>query len=254
MKLEGWWKKAFEKGVYPLGTLVRSSAWQKKTRTQISFILRTLRLPKGSKILDVGCGTGRHAIALSQRGYRVIGVDLSPIYLAEARQITRVLKLKAHFVRRDMRRIDFRRQFHAALSLFTSFGYFPKASDDLRVLRGIHRALLPGGLLLLDTLNGYQLHRRWVGKRWDELEDGSLALDEVFLLKKENAIKTRWIFIKNGAREEIVSFIRLYTRPGMTHLLRKAGFRAVRFWGTLEGSSYVPAQSHRLVVLARKPG
>src|SRR5206468_2227743 len=100
-------------------------------------------LGNGGRILDVACGAGRHTIDLAKRGYRVTGFDLSSPLLAEARKAARTAGVKPTFVQGDMRRLPYRNAFEAAISMFTSFGYFDRPEEDRQVLRGIARALRP---------------------------------------------------------------------------------------------------------------
>lgn len=253
MRMGPWWKNAFEKGVYPLALVADEPQRRRRTPREVSFLRRALRLPRGARLLDLGCGIGRYAIPLSRQGYAVTGADISRMYLAEARRRAREARTSLRLVRRDMRRLGFQSEFEGVLNLFTSFGYFPDSREDLGVLRGIYRALVPGGRLLLDTINGARVMRQFVPNRWSEMWDGSLVLEGSRLFKRQRAVQTRWIFISNGTRKEMVSFVRLYNRSRMAAALRRVGLRVLRFWGGLDGSRYVPNRSMRLVVLAQRP-
>lgn len=120
----------------------------RQTRLEVEFVLRSVRPPEDARILDLPCGYGRHAALLARRGFRVVGVDLSPAMLAEARRrFTEGPRLR--FRRGDMRRIAFREEFDAVINLYTSFGYFTPA-QNVTALRRMARALRPGGRLLVD--------------------------------------------------------------------------------------------------------
>ena len=114
-----------------------------QTRREVDFLLRALRPAPGARILDVPCGYGRHAAALAGRGFQVVGVDLSRAMIAEARRRF-AGRPRLTFVRGDMRRITFDREFDAVVNLYTSFGYFTPAQNQA-VLRRLARALRPGG-------------------------------------------------------------------------------------------------------------
>lgn len=107
------------------------------------------------RILDLGCGTGNHALPLARRGYEVVGVDRSEDMLAQARRKAdpesdgRVV-----FYQEDLRRIDFHQQFNAALMMFAVLGYQLENADVLSALRAARQHLRPGGLLLLDVWYG----------------------------------------------------------------------------------------------------
>jgi SAM-dependent methyltransferase len=185
MKKSGkWWIKAFQKGFWPLSQLMNSHDWKDKASKEILFIVKQLKLLRGASFLDLGCGIGRHSIALAQHGYRVVGIDISDIYLDEATARARKIKPKPKFLRTDIRKIGFKNEFNAAICLFTSFGYFPRKSDDILSIRRIHRALKPGGALVIDLFNGTVV-KNSLGKlaqkgesfhNWRELSDGSLLL------------------------------------------------------------------------------
>ena len=107
-----------------------------------------------STILDLGCGTGSHAFALSSRGYDVVGIDSSESMLAVAQQRLRNEKGNVRFQQGDIRTIDPGQQFDAALIMFAVLGYQVENNDVLSALQTARRNLKPGGLLLFDIWYG----------------------------------------------------------------------------------------------------
>ena len=259
-ELDGWWNKAFERGIYPLPALLRDPQWAKKARRQVSFARRALKIPRGAKILDVGCGVGRHAVLLATHGHQVTGVDISALYLREARREAARGGAEVAFLRKDMRKLDFRSELDAVINLFTSFGYFPNPRDDLRVLKNIARALKPGGALLLDIINGTKIRHildlsRKNGlptNRWSQMQDGTYVLEEPVWLRRHGGVRTNWSFLGKGNRKEMVSFVRMYSRESLSNLFRKAGLRVESVYGGMDGSRYVALKSLRLVILGTK--
>lgn len=116
----------------------------------ITNILDYLNLPKGSKVLDIACGKGRHAKAISERGYQVIGTDLSPNSIDEANKMRN--DQLAFFVQ-DMRETFRENEFDAAFNFFTSFGYFDTEEDNHKAANAFVQNLKPGGVLLIDFVN-----------------------------------------------------------------------------------------------------
>ena len=115
------------------------------------------------KVLDLGCGTGNHAISLAQQGYQVVGVDLSDSMLAHARKKAADLPESSGvtFHQGDVRTIDLEQRFDAALMMFAVLGYQQDNADVLSALRTARRHLRPGGLFIFDVWYGPAvLHQR----------------------------------------------------------------------------------------------
>lgn len=110
-------------------------------------------------ILDLGCGTGNHAIPLARRGYHITGIDRSVEMLNHAQQKVEA-NLKSgpfhlpNFVQGDVRSVDLGQQFDAVLMMFAVLGYQLTNEDVLAALRTIHRHLKPDGLFVCDIWYG----------------------------------------------------------------------------------------------------
>ncbi len=241
-----WHRSFFVNSFYnPAGELAVARA-----RAEAAFVLKKLRLKKGAALLDLCCGPGRHAVEFARRGMTVTGLDFSAEYLREAETRAKNKKVQLRLVRGDMRRIPFRGEFDAVVNLFTSFGYFPRFSDDIRTLKGVARALKPGGFFLIDIVNGDGVRKDFIARNWHEtrrsgwlLEERSLTADGCF---------NEWTRIKPGGRViRRKFFTRLYDRPRLSSALRRAGLEPLRFWGGFDGSRLRPL-SLRLICLARR--
>ncbi|RAU90976.1 bifunctional 2-polyprenyl-6-hydroxyphenol methylase/3-demethylubiquinol 3-O-methyltransferase UbiG, partial [Paenibacillus sp. YN15] len=97
-------------------------------QVEVKRMANWLRLPAGSRILDLCCGMGRHSVALADEGYRVTGLDLSKVLLAEARKLDNSGRIT--WVEGDMRRLPLDGPFDAVVNLFTSFGYFEEEQEN----------------------------------------------------------------------------------------------------------------------------
>lgn len=247
-----WTKQFFRRDIFTPGSPEAVAAASDETK----FVWKTLGLKRGMRVLDIPCGTGRHAVRLGRRGASVLGVDLTSAYLDEARQAAKRLP-NVRFVRGDMRRIHLRSEFDAAINLWTSFGYFDKASDDLKMLRGIARALKPGGLFLIDMADITLIRRRERSNSWSRRADGAYVLEEaVFVDGRDPRVINEWTILRPGKAARRSRFVvRAYDKARMFAVLKKAGLTPVRTWSGL-GDSYGssgPAGA-RLVVLSRKAG
>jgi len=105
-------------------------------------------------VLDLGCGTGGHALELASRGYRVVGIDRAAPMVACARRKAAERGLRIEFAVGDMRDLKLTRRFDAALLMFAALGYQTAVDDILTTLRGVRSHLRNGGLLIFDVWYG----------------------------------------------------------------------------------------------------
>jgi SAM-dependent methyltransferase len=144
-----------------LGSAYLRYSFTKGTEQEVAFLVQELGLEPGMRVLDVGCGPGRHAIALGRLGIAVHGVDISERFIELAR---RDAPEGVTFERLDARRLPFEGEFDAAISLCQgAFGLAGGGPDrppappdpDAAVLDGIAQALRPGGRLALSAFSAY---------------------------------------------------------------------------------------------------
>ncbi len=220
---------------------------------EVAALWRTLKLRPGSRLLDLACGTGRHSTLLARRGANVVGVDKTAAYISEARLKSKTLP-NCRFLVGDMRRLSFKNEFDAAINLWTSFGYFDGYSDDVKVLKGVARALKPGGLFLIDLIDFAWLKKHGQPRRWDRREDGSYLLQDVECVEgNDPKTLSAWTILRPGKPEVRARFtVRGYDRARLYAALRGAGLKPVKSWNGLGAMARIRATG-RLVVLARKP-
>src|SRR4030043_1516172 len=119
-----------------------AESFTKGTLGECDFIEKELNYNKKLKILDVGCGTGRHSIELTKRGYDITGIDLSDSQLKRAKEKASEQNLKISFIKMDARNISFKEKFDAAIMLCE--GSFPLMETDemnFQILQGIENIL-----------------------------------------------------------------------------------------------------------------
>lgn len=143
----------FEELADHLGGAYLRYSFTKGTVREVDHLVSALALQPGDRILDVGCGPGRHSLELARRGMRVVGIDISQRFVDLA---TSAAVPGAEFVRMDARRLDFVEQFDAAISLCQgAFGLLRADGEDEAVLAGMTRALRPGGRVALSAFSSY---------------------------------------------------------------------------------------------------
>lgn len=119
----------------------------------LDILLMRLQPRPDSRMMDLGCGTGRHAKYLAAKGYQVIGADLSSTSIQRAQQFE---THRLRFYQHDMRLPFGCNAFDFVFNFFTSFGYFNNEEENNQVIRNIYNSLKPGGIAVIDYLNvGY---------------------------------------------------------------------------------------------------
>jgi SAM-dependent methyltransferase len=144
----------------------------------VERLLAKWRAAGPKNILDLGCGTGNHALPLAERGHRVTGVDRSPGMLAQARAKAAALSL-AHppdFLEGDVRRLDLDQRFDVALMMFMVLGYQYENADLVAALTGLRKHLAPAGLFVFDVWNGLAVLAQRPGERTVETSVGDTRI------------------------------------------------------------------------------
>jgi SAM-dependent methyltransferase len=149
----------------------RVQAFTTGTEQEATFLVESLGLSGGDRVLDAGCGPGRHALALARRGVEVVGVDLSPdfIELARAAAVTQGLAEEVRFEVADVRALSYDGEFDAVICLCQGgFGLLGGGDGEVRALARLAAALRSGGRLAVSAFNAYfALRHLEAGDRFD---------------------------------------------------------------------------------------
>ena len=247
-KIRPWWEDLFN------DDFIRTMA--KITDADIAreanFIEESLGCEAGATILDLACGTGRHAVELASRGYQVVGFDLSLAMLARASDEAQDRKQKINFVQGDMREMTFEETFDGVFSWNTSFGYFDE-EKNAAVIAKVHRALKKGGQFLLDVVNRDNLVRQAPSLAWFE-GDGCICMDEMqvdFITSRMKVKRT--LMMDDGRTKEIEYSIRVYSLHELGKMLHDNGFRVAEVSGrTGTPGVFFGCESPRTLILAEK--
>ena len=152
----------FEPIAAHLGSAYLRYSFTKGTRQEVDFLFDALQLRPGQRVLDVGCGPGRHAHELARRGLIVHGIDISERFIELAAADA---PDGATFQRLDARDLGFDGEFDAVICLCQgAFGLMTANGDDERVLAAMARALRPGGQLALSAFNAYYAVKYFEGR------------------------------------------------------------------------------------------
>lgn len=243
-----WWEEMFDDDY--LRSIKQPTAAQIKA--EVDFIDEHLGLREDALILDLACGDGRHTIGLTQRGYRVIGFDLSLAMMARAQEEAELAGQKINFLHGDMRDLNFENKFDGIFLWGMSFGYFDE-EKNLAVLQRIYRALRPGGVLLLDICNRDFIAPRQPNMVWFE-GDGTICMDETNLDSITSRLKVkRTLMLEDGRTRELDYSIRLYSLHELGKLLRDVGFKVLEVSGQIATPGvFFGSESPRCIVLVER--
>lgn len=219
---------------------------------EVQQMIRWLGLPPGARVLDLCCGMGRHAMALTEAGYIVTGVDLSKVLLREARLGDPEGKVDWH--QADMRELPLTDPFDAVVNLFTSFGYFKHDAEQIRVLREVRRLLKPGAKFMIDYLNPNYTSAHLVPYS-ERVDDGRKIIEQ---RRIEDGYVIKHITITdheipgqeqgNGSRKYIER-IKLYSLEEFKRMLDEAGLVLEKVHGDYDEEHYDPQNSRRMILI-----
>lgn len=202
-------------------------------------------LKKGSTILDLACGRGRHSKYLFRKGFDVTGVDISEQSIAYAKEYERS---RLHFEVHDMR-TPYPHSFDAVFNLFTSFGYFDDEKDNLRVIKTIKNSLEEHGTGVIDFMNAPLSIKKLVAEEEKNMNGLnfhiSRYLDNDFIVKEIH-------FEDQGKNHRFIERVRAITLDDFRHYFEKAGVRLKNIFGDYNLNEFDEKSSERLILLIGK--
>lgn len=206
---------------------------------ECDFIEAEIGRDKTKKILDIGCGTGRHAIKLTKRGYNVTGVDLSASQLKRAMEKAREAGVTIDFQQHDARNLPFQGQFDLAIMLCEG-GFSLMETDEMNfaILKSAARALTGKGKLIFTTLNGLFPLFHSVSDFYKSVQkEGQSQCKECsFDLMTFRDHNTAVFEDDSGVKKELKCNERYYVPSEITWLLKSLGFKKIDIFGAKLGA------------------
>ena len=226
---------------------------------QVEAILRCGNVAPPARILDAPCGIGRHDVHLARFGYRVTGVDFSPVFLERARALAATVGSEPEFVPGDIRTLGDvlegrRNTFAAILNLWTSIGYWGDEVDR-DVFRQFHALAAPHALLVIDTINRDFVVRTFRPQGWESYGD-LVHIEEREFDFETSWIRGPWRFYqrRNGDLFHVSTISvdhRAYAPHELKRLVESVGWRTVGLFGSLAMEALAPDRP-RIVLVERK--
>lgn len=211
-------------------------------------------------ILDLGCGTGRHACLLASRGYEVVGVDRSEDMLRAARERARANSVAATFMCGDLREVSVGSSFDAVLMMFAVLGYQITDEDLMKALTNARRHLPAGGLLVFDVWYEPAVRAQAPEERWRfySTNDGGVVRRSHGVLRTDAPVCAvdieLWSVEAGRATADYVREcheMRFFTDSELEKRLQDAGFHVVDLSGFPEANRRPDTSTWSVLVTAR---
>ncbi len=200
-----WYKELFEE----MGIEYEQYPFTKNTENEVQWMMKEYLSNPEMKILDVGCGTGRHSICLATKGYKnITAIDLSPSLIKAAKEVSKRKNVQVDFRICDARELPFENEFDAALCLCEgAFGLLEDDTENYKILKAVHKSLKTQGIFILTALN--------------------LFRDEKFDLMTCRVESEEEITQKDGKKKTIICSDRSYSFPELKWVLEQHGFEVI---------------------------
>lgn len=215
----------------------------------IDLILRNVSLSKNSKILDMACGAGRHAVILARKGFDVTGVDLSEKLISIAKKISIKENLNINFILSDIRSFNSDVKFDLVLNLFTSFGYFVSDEENFSVLKKAYDLLNEKGFFILDFFNSEFLVKNLVEYSRDKINSSEIIQERKIL---SNRVVKKITILNSDKSNHYEESVRSYNHSELSDLLTKIGFDIYKTFGDFDGSEFNNSTSPRVIFVCQK--
>jgi len=248
-----WYESLFENFAHTYD----KESFTQGTAGECNFIEKEIGYNKKALILDIGCGTGRHAIELARRGYRVTGIDLSESQLKRAREKAAEKKVTVDFRRHDARELPFTDEFDLVIMICE--GAFPLMETDemnYSILQQAAKALKKKGKFIFTTLNGLFPLFHSVKDFINKDDSSGTSKENSFDLMTFRDHSTYESVDDDGNKRILHCNERYYTPSEITWLLKSLGFSTVAIHGSVLGAfsrnDRLTVNDYEMLVIAEK--
>ena len=219
---------------------------EKEAQVFIDNLVHHLQIKKGSKLIDIACGKGRHATYFNSLEFDVVGVDLSPNSIASAKKNeNNTLQFAVH----DMREVYRKNYFDVVTNLFTSFGYFEKDEDEQKAINAMVSNLKVGGVLIIDFMNVKKVISNLVASEQKTIDD--ITFDIRRKMENKHIIKDIHI-IEGTIQEHFQEKVKALTLADFSNFISSANLRIIDIFGNYKLEDFNASNSDRLIIIAKK--
>ncbi len=255
MNNKQWYEKLFEN----YSQKYDNECFTQGTIGECDFIEQEINYNKGLKIIDIGCGTGRHSIELSKRGYDVTGIDLSENMLKRAKEKAKKNNLAIDFQQQDARNLTFSKEFDVAIMLCE--GGFPLMETDemnYEILKSVTKSLKEKCKFIFTTLNGlFPLYHSVEEFHASTTKEGNATYrNNTFDLMTFRDHNITEFEDDSGNKKALECNERYYVPSEITWLLKSLGYKKIDIYGAKPGAfsrkDRLTTKDHEMLVIAEK--
>ncbi len=202
------------------------------TKPEVDFIEQEINHDKNVRVLDIGCGTGRHAIELASRGYQVTGIDLSAAQIKRARLNAEQAGVDVKFIEADARRLEFKQEFDL-VTMICEGGFALMETDEMNyaILQSARNALKQNGTFIFTTLNGlfplFHSVKDFINKEYTEDPVSETSFD-LMTFRDHSSFDFE---DDDGNKKTVQANERYYVPSEISWLLKSLGFSTIEIIG-----------------------
>ena len=238
-----WFAKWFDSPYYH--TLYKNRD-EKEAQVFINNLINNLQIPKGSKLIDIACGKGRHAKYFNQKGMDVVGIDLSINSINTAKKDeNKNLKFSVH----DMRENYQKDTFDVVTNLFTSFGYFEDNKDEQKAINAMASNLKKEGLLIIDFMNAKKVIANLVLNEKKKIKDIHFDITREV---KDGYILKNICITDGGEHQQFQEKVKAITLVDYSEFIANAGLKIINIFGSYKLDNFDEKISDRLILICKK--
>jgi SAM-dependent methyltransferase len=238
-----WFSKWFNTPYYHILYQDRDQSEAAKVIEQLK---NKLNMQPKAKVLDLGCGRGRHSLYMFFLGYDVTGIDIAEQNIEYAKKFEDDL---LHFYKHDMRKPFRSNYYDYVFNLFSSFGYFNTEKEHFDSIKYAALALKKDGILVIDFLNSEKIRKNYIKSETKMIDGIDFSINR--FLDDKRITKTI-TFTQEGKTYDYSESVRLYTLEDFKNFFEKAGLKLLEVKGDYNMKNFKSETSPRLIMFAQK--